>query len=155
MTKRTRSFVIHVRACVRACVCVADPSLLQDYIKFGHIHTLTSQLHSILLLPLQNLTLLHSNTPLQNSAQRLNSIEYTVPEECDAYYFILHSSPFFILLTCSFPAVSMLLYFQSEWKTVWILIRWFRQKPADLDQHCLRKTINLGSTGQGLRCLVL
>ena len=103
MTKRTRSFVIHVRARVRACVCVADPSLLQDYIKFGHIHTLTSQLHSILLLPLQNLTLFHSNTPLQNSAQRLHSIEYTVPEECDADYFMFFTHPLF--LSC-LPVVS-------------------------------------------------
>ena len=44
------------------CVCVTDPLLLQEYIKLGHSHT--SQLHSILLLPLQNLTSLHSKTSL-------------------------------------------------------------------------------------------
>ena len=38
---------------------------------------------------------------------------------CPADYFhVLHSS----LLACSIKAVSI--YFQSEWKTVWILIRW-------------------------------
>ena len=53
---------------------------------------------------------------------------------CPAEYFYeLHSSPIFILLTCNMPVV------RSEWKTVWILIRWLRQKPADLDLHCFKK----------------
>ena len=83
--------------CVCVCVSVTDPSLLKDNIKLGHTHhnctpfyfcvcgqvlcyhTHISQLHSILLLPLQNLTPLHSNTPLQNSTPRLHSIEYIVP----------------------------------------------------------------------------
>ena len=37
--------------------------------------------------------------------------------------------PIFI---CSILVVSM--YFQSEWKKLWILIRWLCQKPADQDQ---------------------
>ena len=41
-----------------------------------------SRVHSMLLLPLQNLTPLHSTTPLQNSPPRLHSIEYTVPAFC-------------------------------------------------------------------------
>ena len=42
------------------------------------------------------------------------------------------------------------MFFQSEWKTVWILIRWLRQKPADLDLQCFQKRINPHSAGQGL-----
>ena len=39
---------------------------------------------------------------------------------CHAEYFdVLHSSPNFIQLPCCIPNVSI--YFQSEWKTVWIL----------------------------------
>ena len=38
----------------------------------------------------------------------------------------------------------------SEWKTVWILIRWLHQKPADLDPQCFQKRINLGLSGQEL-----
>ena len=41
------------------------------------------------------------------------------------------------ILTCSIPGVSM--HFQSEGKTVWILIRWLRQKSADLDLQCFHK----------------
>ena len=33
---------------------------------------------------------------------------------------------------------------------MWILIRWLRQKPADLDLQCFQKRINEGSAGQGL-----
>ena len=32
------------------------------------------------------------------------------------YFYVLHSSPIFILLTCSIPRISI--YFQSQWKTV-------------------------------------
>ena len=33
---------------------------------------------------------------------------------------------------------------------MWILIRWLRKKPADLDLHCFKKnSINPGSTEQG------
>ena len=46
------------------------------------------------------------------------------------------------------PVLSM--YFQSEWKTLWILIRWFCQKLADLDLQCFQKSKNLGSALQGL-----
>ena len=49
--------------------------------------------------------------------------------------------PIFILLTSS-PVVSM--YFQSEWKTVWILISWLHQKPVDLDLQCFHIQIKLG-----------
>ena len=42
------------------------------------------------------------------------------------YFKVLHSSPIFILLACSIPVVSMC--FHTEWKTVWILIRWLHQK---------------------------
>ena len=44
-------------------------------------------------------------------------------------------------------------YFQSEWKTVWILISWLHEKPADPDLHCnsvLKKQINPGVAGQGV-----
>ena len=34
-------------------------------------------------------------------------------------------------------------------KTVWILIRWLRQKPADLDLHCLQEK----PADQGSYCL--
>ena len=39
----------------------------------------------------------------------------------------------------------------SEWKTVWILIRWLHQKPADLDLQCFKKNTHIkpGSVGQG------
>ena len=33
---------------------------------------------------------------------------------------------------------------------MWILIRWLRQKPADLDLQCFQNRINLDSAGQGL-----
>ena len=71
------------------------------------------------------------------------------PSHAELFY-DLHSSPNFILLTCSFP-VSM--YFQSEWKTVWILIIWLHQKPADLDLQCFQKRINHGSAGQSVKVL--
>ena len=67
------------------------------------------------------------------------------------YFYVLHSSPIHILLTCSIPVVSM--YFQSEWKTVWILVRWLPQKPAYLDLQCFLKRIILHSSGQGLNSL--
>ena len=35
-----------------------------------------------------------------------------------------------------------------EWKPVWILIRWFHQKPADLKLQCFQKGINPGPAGQ-------
>ena len=47
-------------------------------------------------------------------------------------------SPICILLTGSIPVVSM--YFQSERKTNWIMIRWLRQNPADLDLQCFQKS---------------
>ena len=31
------------------------------------------------------------------------------------------------------------MYFQSMWKTVWILIRWLHQKPSDLYLQCLQE----------------
>ena len=35
---------------------------------------------------------------------------------------------------------------QAEWKTVWILIRWLHQKPADLDLNCFQKKDKSRST---------
>ena len=40
-------------------------------------------------------------------------------------------------LRCRLPVVR--LYFHLEWKTVWILIRWLGQSPADRDLHCFKK----------------
>ena len=39
---------------------------------------------------------------------------------------------------------------------MWIQIRWLRQKPADLDLQCvfLKKRINQGSTGKGLKIVL-
>ena len=54
-------------------------------------------------------------------------------------YFCTTLFPNFIRLTCSIPDESMYTYFQSEWKILWILIRWLRQKPADLNVQCLKK----------------
>ena len=43
-------------------------------------------------------------------------------------------------------------YTLTEWKTVWILIRWPHQMAPDLDVQCFQKQqINLGLAGQGLR----
>ena len=42
------------------------------------------------------------------------------------------------------------MYFHWEWKTLWIHIRWLRQKPDDLDLQCFKKEKNLGSAGQRL-----
>ena len=49
---------------------------------------------------------------------------------CVSLYNILHPSLILIMLTCNISFNSM--YFQAEWKIVWILIRWFRQKVVDL-----------------------
>ena len=39
-----------------------------------------------------------------------------------------------------------------EWKTVWILISWLHQKPADLDQQCFKKMNRIpGTAGQWLK----
>ena len=37
----------------------------------------------------------------------------------------------------------------SEWKTVWILISWLHEKPADLELQCFQKRIHQGPAGQG------
>ena len=67
---------------------------------------------------------------------------------------VLHSFPILMLLTCSITVVIM--YFQSGWKTVWILIRWLLQKPADLDLQCFqKKKINPGWAGQGIMFVCL
>ena len=34
---------------------------------------------------------------------------------------------------------------------MWLLIRWFHQKPADLDLQCFLKRISVGSAGQSVR----
>ena len=43
-------------------------------------------------------------------------------------FHVLNSSPILNLINYKIPVVSM--YFQSEWKTVWILIRWLCQNPV-------------------------
>ena len=45
------------------------------------------------------------------------------------------------------------MYFQSEWKTMSILIRWLHQKPADQDLYCFLLFVYLGSAGQELNTL--
>ena len=55
------------------------------------------------------------------------------------YFHVLHSLTF-ILFTCIVPDVSM--HFQSEWKTVLILISWLRMKPADPDLQCFQNRMN-------------
>ena len=57
----------------------------------------------------------------------MNVTAWTV-KPCQAeYLFVLHSSPIFILLTGSIPAVSI--HFKSDWKTLRILIRWLQCFP--------------------------
>ena len=74
-------------------------------------------------------------------------------DPCHAELFYdLYSSPNVILLNCSF-SVRMYFISDSEWKTVWILIRWLHQKPADLDLQCFQKRINHGSAGQSVKVL--
>ena len=69
----------------------------------------------------------------------LNKIKYFNP--CHAEYFEYNVYP--VDLTYSISAYSI--HFQS----VWILIRWFRLKPADLDLQCFSiNSINPGSAGQ-------
>ena len=51
--------------------------------------------------------------------------------------------PNFYLLKCCIPFIS--LYLQSEWKTLWILIRWLSQKLADVDPQCFQNRISLVS----------
>ena len=58
-------------------------------------------------------------------------------------FYVLHSSPIFILITCSVPVIISMYTLEAEWKTVWILM------PADLDLRCFQKMINPGSAGQG------
>ena len=66
------------------------------------------------------------------------------------YFYVLPFS-ILILLAGSIPVVSctVSMYFQLEWKTVWILIRWLHQKPADLNGQCFQKRIYPGSAGGG------
>ena len=40
--------------------------------------------------------------------------------------------------------------FHTEWKTLWVSIRWLHQKSADLNLQCFQKRIHLDSAGQGL-----
>ena len=39
----------------------------------------------------------------------------------------------------------------AAWKTVQILIRWLRQKPADLNLHCFLQRIHPGSARQMIK----
>ena len=61
---------------------------------------------------------------------------------------VLHSSLIIIPLTCTILVISI--QFQPEWITSWILIRWLRQKPADLDLQCFQKGIRSGSAGMSV-----
>ena len=73
------------------------------------------------------------------------SIRFNNVNPCHAeYLYVLHSSLIIILLTCRIPVVN--LYFQSDWKTVRILIGWLRQNPADPDLECFQNRINWAST---------
>ena len=64
-------------------------------------------------------------------------------------YHLSLRSLFCLFLSNGFTQV--LLYIQSEWKTIWLLIRWLHQKPADLDLECFKKKrIKGGSVRQGL-----
>ena len=51
------------------------------------------------------------------------------------YVYVLRCSSFFNLSPCSIQVYCM--YFESKWKIVRILIRWLRQKPVNLDVHCV------------------
>ena len=43
----------------------------------------------------------------------------------------------------------------TKWKTVWILISWLCEKPADQDIHCFLKRLYPGSAGQCLSGLLI
>ena len=86
------------------------------------------------------------NPEFRNNPENFTHACPDSPLSCWIFY-VLHSFPILILLTCNIPVVSM---FQSDWKTVWILIRWLCPKPADLDLHRFQKNlINPRSARQG------
>ena len=59
-------------------------------------------------------------------------------------------SQFYIIDSQQHLSCKHVCFFQSEWKTLLILIRWLRQKPADLDLQSSQNRINPGTAGQGL-----
>ena len=63
---------------------------------------------------------------------------------CHAEYFMYYTPLQFLSFNCSIPVINMSL--QAEWKTVWILIRWLHEKPADLNLQCFQKRINPGTS---------
>ena len=86
-------------------------------------------------------------TVCKSSCLGVSQIQKVNP--CHAvYFYILHSSRICIVFARTTTVVSM--QFLSEWKTVWILIRWLHQKSADLDLQCFLNRIKLGSALQGL-----
>ena len=44
--------------------------------------------------------------------------------------------------------------FSNIAEKLWILIRWLRQKPADLDLQCFQKIINSRSALQGIKTFI-
>ena len=54
------------------------------------------------------------------------------------YFYVLHSSPILYFLYAALVFLACI-YNEGKWETVWILIRWLHQKPADLDLHCSLK----------------
>ena len=54
------------------------------------------------------------------------------PLSCSIFLCTTYTTPWcFVMLACGVPVVGV--YLLAEWKTLWILIRWLRQKPSDLD----------------------
>ena len=54
---------------------------------------------------------------------------------------LMYCNPiFFILITSNIPVAGM--SYQSEWKTMWTMIRFLGQKPTDWDLQCFQKRIN-------------
>ena len=43
---------------------------------------------------------------------------------------------------------------KAAWKTVQILVRWLRQKPADLNLHCFLKRLYANTERQGLMLVI-
>ena len=48
------------------------------------------------------------------------------------------------------PYIVVSIFLQSEWKPVWIKIRWLGEKQDDLDLQHFHKKLNPGSVGHGL-----
>ena len=79
---------------------------------------------------------------------RQNSMIFSIFYRCLIVIFMLsiymYDSP------TNFYCVNLEAFFSIRVETVWILVRWLHQKPADLDLQCFKKRINLGSVGQAI-----